>query len=194
MKNENVKEVVSDEATGEVLEEIPVFRTQWTKNSKTGLDYSDQFQDTYVEIPPYAKDEKTGKVLNESSKSIYKKGEPFNIFEYTQSFKDDVDLYKILEKFALSGGVIGRDDISIVTGINNNNYADISNIPDNYNEISDYLDSNNEVAGSLGKEIVSDLLDENLSTDLIVEKVTDNLKKSKENKASEKTEPSKGEN
>ena len=80
------------------------FIDMWTGREKTGQDCSNKYIRQFVEIPPYAKDEK-GKFINESSKTILKEIEPFDMDEYIQSFKEDTDIYAILKKFNMSGDI-----------------------------------------------------------------------------------------
>lgn len=111
------------------------FRTMWSNPlGVVGQDLSDPFQDLIEEIPPFTKDE-SGKWLNDSSVPKFVKRGKINVQEQIQSYADDVDIYKILEKFAASG------DESIINK-NVGFYADISQVPTNFNDFQDYLLSN----------------------------------------------------
>lgn len=129
------------------------FKGQWTKTEKTGLDYSRNLEKQYKEVPPYAKDEK-GKFINNSSKPILVESEPFNVDEYIQSFKDDCDIYKILEKAYLSNN-IGL--LNVNTG---GQYVDISDLPDNPYEMENI---SKDVAEAMANYTpsVEDNMDEN---------------------------------
>lgn len=100
------------------------FIDMWTGRQKTGQDCSNKYIRQFVEIPPYTKDDK-GKFINESSKTILKEIEPFDMDEYIQSFKEDTDIYVILKKFNMSG------DISLLNQ-KQGFYEDISELPDNH--------------------------------------------------------------
>ena len=89
---------VVNAATGEIIKSP--FRTMYSGIKKTAEDCSDPYQKTYKELPPYAVDPETKKILNKKSVPVLVEDEPFNIDEYIQSFKDDCDIYTILEKFA----------------------------------------------------------------------------------------------
>lgn len=131
------------------------FIDMWTGREKTGQDCSNKYIRQFVEIPPYAKDDK-GKFINESSKTILKEIEPFDMDEYIQSFKEDTDIYAILKKFNMSG------DISLLNQ-KQGFYDDISELPDNHFDLehmnekitmaySDYLEKNGVVTEEDKKE------------------------------------------
>lgn len=119
------------------------FKGQWTETNKTGLDYSRNLEPQFKEIPPYAKDEK-GKFLNESSQPILVEGEPFDVDEYIQSFKDECDIYKILEKAYLSSNP------SLLIQNHNAVYDDISELPDDPYEFEDMQRDINAALENLG--------------------------------------------
>ena len=80
----------------------------------------------FIEIPPYAKDDK-GKIINMTSEPVLKENGEFDIQDYIQSFYEDCDLYHLLAKVARTG------DMSLLNqkqGV----YADISNMPDNIHD------------------------------------------------------------
>ena len=103
-----------DEATGEVIgdascdsqevDEFKGFRSMWSNPYGSKMqDLSNEFEEVFEEVPPYAVDPATGKFLNDSSvPKIISKGK-INVQERIQSFEKEVDLYSILEKFAYSG-------------------------------------------------------------------------------------------
>lgn len=116
----------------EKIVQKPSFRTMWSNPFEPkGEDYSYQFQDLIQEIPPFTKDE-NGKWLNDTSVPKFEKIGKINVQENIQSFADDVDIYKILERFAATG------DESIINR-NAGFYADVSNVPTNFNDFQDYL-------------------------------------------------------
>ena len=90
------------------------------------LDLSNRKVKRFIEIPPYAKDDK-GKIINMTSEPVLKENGEFDIQDYIQSFYEDCDLYHLLAKVARTG------DISLLNqkqGV----YADISNMPDNIHD------------------------------------------------------------
>lgn len=113
------------------------FKGQWTETEKTGLDYSRKFEKQYKEIPPYTKDDK-GNFLNDSSQPKLVESEPFDVDEYIQSFKDDCDIYQLLEKAYLSQnvGLLNRNDNGI--------YDDISELPEDPYEFENLQRNLNE--------------------------------------------------
>lgn len=148
MKNE---EIIA--ATGEVVLK-PKFRSAW--NNPYGIkeqDLSNEFEDVYTEIAPYAVDPKTGKFLNDSSIPKVVKTGRINIQERIQSFAEDVDIYRILEKFAYS------DDMSLINK-HVANYGDISDMPDNLNDIAlktnAFIDKLTELNPELAKMVIDD--------------------------------------
>ena len=92
-----------NDLTGEVIEK-PKFRSMWFNPFGCAtVDCSSHFEESFVELPPYAVDPKTGEFLNNSSvPKLISKGK-IDVWERIQSFKKEVDLYSILEKFAYSG-------------------------------------------------------------------------------------------
>lgn len=120
----------ANSTTGEIF----VFPGPYSKMKKSGQDLSRKFEDVYQEIPPYAVDIKTGELLNKTPDPILIKVGTRNIFEYIQSFKDDVDIYKILEKVAISG-----DDSFLNRRIGQ--FGDFVMLPDNINDLNSYIKS-----------------------------------------------------
>ena len=94
------EKVVVNSETGEVSQFK--FLTMWTGREKTGLDYSRKTEKRFKEVPPYAVD-LDGKIINKKSVPVLVEDEPFDVDEYIQSFKDETDIYTILEKFAMTG-------------------------------------------------------------------------------------------
>ncbi len=119
---------------------------------KTGLDYSNTKEPIYTEIPPYTKDE-NGEWLNESSFPKIVQTGYIDVQEKIQSYADDVDIYKILERFAYSGDttLINRSH-----GI----YTDVSNIPDNLHAFNEYVGSNLEALKNIDPDLAKAILSE----------------------------------
>lgn len=129
------------------------FRSQWFNDlGVNGLDYSNQFEEVFEEIPPFTKDDK-GVWLNDSSvPKLVSKGK-VNVQEKIQSFAEDVDIYKILEKFAMTG------DTSYIMQRTPQAYdVDISDIPTNYNDYQDYLKNNLDRLNDISPETRTKLL------------------------------------
>lgn len=118
------------------------FNGQWVGISKTGLDYSRKLEKQFKEIPPYAKNEK-GEFINDKSVAVLVEAEPFDIDEYIQSFKDECDIYKILEKAYLS------QNISLLNQYPGGVYDDISDLPDDPFEMEDINNRANEVLAEM---------------------------------------------
>lgn len=119
-------------------------------NFHTGLDYSRNTEDLFEEIPPFTKGS-DGKWLNDTAVPVIKKTGVVNIQEKIDSFKDEVDIYKILAKVAASG-----DDsfLNVVNGV----YGDFSKIPDNRNDFNDLVSDNLDAMQKLPKNISAMLL------------------------------------
>lgn len=139
------------------------FRSMWS--NPLGVkkeDYSDPFQDLIEEIPPFTKNEK-GEWLNDSSVPKFVKRGKINVQESIQSYADDVDIYKILERFAATG------DESIINR-NVGFYADISQVPTNFNDFQDYLLSNSKTLNLFPDELKKAILNgDNINTDMLDE-------------------------
>ena len=155
------------------------------ENEKTGLDYSNPYEDVYEEIPPYTKGH-DGKWLNDTSEPIIVKTGKINIQEKIDSFKDEVDIYKILERVAMSG-----EDISC----RGNQCFDISSIPTNINDFTDYVSAHMEILQSLPKEISSLIIKDDFNQadlDLAIKNYNDKLNEEK-NQVETKEEKKDGE-
>lgn len=142
-----------------------LFRTMWSNpHGVVGQDLSDPFQDLIEEIPPFTKDEK-GNWINDSSVPIYKKVGKINVQEQIQSYADEVDIYKILERFAATG------DESIINK-NPGFYYDISNIPTNFNDFQHMLLDSSKNLDLFSKDMKEKLLNgEDISNDLMESEV-----------------------
>lgn len=159
---------VVNSATGEI-QQIP-FRTSYGGVVKSKMDYSNPLQDRWKEIPPYAVDLETGKIINKLSVPVLVPDEPFNIDEYIQSFKDDCDIYTILEKFALTGCT----DTSLINkGVMS--FGDISDLPDNFNDLNEYFEAANKKIAKYSKDVAQQILDENVPVDKIQKDLSDKI-------------------
>ena len=159
---------VVNSKTGEVIESP--FRTMYSGIQKTAIDCSDPYQKTYKELPPYAVDPDTKKILNKKSVPVLVEGDPFDIDEYIQSFKNDCDIYTILEKFALTGCT---DQSLINKGVMS--FGDISELPDNFNDLNEYFEKANKKLDSFSKDVASQILDENVSVENIQKGLSDKI-------------------
>lgn len=150
--------------TGEVSKVI--FKGMWSQTKKTGLDYSRKLEKRFVEVPPYACDVETGKIINKTSEPILIEDEPFDVDEYIQSFKDECDIYTILEKFALTGctdsSLINKKVMS---------FGDISELPDNFNDLNKYFEDANAKIKEFNNDIAKDIIDDSKKTSDIVESI-----------------------
>lgn len=161
------KEIIND-VTGEVLE-TPKFRSMWC--NPFGIikqDNSSHFEDVYTEIPAYAIDPETGKLLNDSSVPKLVKTGKIDVWEKIQSVKKEADLYSILEKFAYSG------DNSLLNA-RPCSYGDISNIPDNINDYTKFVDAHFKNLKSLNPELAKMVIDDSISSEIIENKANDIL-------------------
>lgn len=159
---------VVNTATGEIIKSP--FRTMYSGIEKTAEDCSDPYQKTYKELPPYAVDPETKKILNKKSVPILVEDEPFNIDEYIQSFKADCDIYTILEKFALTGCT---DQSLINKGVMS--FGDISELPDNFNDLNEYFTEANKKLSSFSKDVATQILDDTVSVDDIQKELSDKI-------------------
>jgi hypothetical protein len=160
--------LVVDSKTGEIIESP--FRTMYSGIKKTAEDCSDPFQKTYKELPPYAVDPESKKILNKKSVPVLVEDEPFNIDEYIQSFKDECDIYTILEKFALTGCT---DQSLINKGVMS--FGDISELPDNFNDLNEYFENANKKLNSFSKDVAAQILDDSVSVDTIQNGLSDKI-------------------
>jgi len=172
--------------TGEVSKVI--FKGMWNHTKKTGLDYSRKLEKRFVEVPPYATDIETGKILNKTSEPILMEDEPFDVDEYIQSFKDECDIYTILEKFALTGctdsTLINKKVMS---------FGDISELPDNFNDLNKYFDEANSKIKEFKNDIAKDIIDDSKKTSDIVDSMIKADEAAKAAEAAKKVEVKKDE-
>lgn len=161
-------EVVNKD-TGEVQQ--LKFNTIYGGIKKTEQDCSNPYQERFKEVPPYAVDT-DGKFVNKKNVPVLVKDEPFNVDEYIQSFKDECDIYTILEKFALTGCT----DTSIINkGVMS--FGDISELPDNVNDMNEYFEKLNKKLADFSDDTAKQILDENVSVDKIQNDLTDKINK-----------------
>ena len=146
------------------------FRTSFGGVKPTWQDCSDPMQPRFKELPPYAVDITTGKILNKSSKPVIVEDEPFNVDEYIQSFKDECDIYTILEKFALTGctdtSLINKSVMS---------FGDISELPDNFNDMNEYFENANEFVKAFNEDTAKQILDDSVSIESIQKDLSDKI-------------------
>lgn len=107
-----------------------LFKTQFTTLERKGIDLSNPYEETFIELEPYARNDK-GEFLNDSPFPKLVSNGKVNVQERIDSFRDDVDLYKILDKVLTTGDISYLDRKA---GF----YGDISDLPDNYNDLQDY--------------------------------------------------------
>lgn len=120
-------------------------------NKRQPLDLSNKFEDTYIEIPPYTKDEK-GNWLNDTKHSILKKTGRVNVFDKIQSYKDECDIYSILKRVAATG------DTSLLNqrqGV----YADIADVPKDYHQAVKLAKSQDELLSRIDADDQNKLAD-----------------------------------
>lgn len=154
-------------STGEVT---VVFNSQFGPGRvKTGLDYSNKFEKRFKEIPPYAVD-LDGKIINKKSVPVLVEDEPFDVDEYIQSFKEECDIYTILEKFALTGCT---DTEIINKGVMS--FGDISELPDNINEMNDYYKKVEAKLADMSEELGRKVLDDKLSVEDIQKDIVNKI-------------------
>jgi len=147
-------------ATGEIIENSK-FRSMWSNPfGVKEQDLSNELEDVYQEIQPFAVDPKTGEFLNNSSiPKVIKTGQ-INIQEKIQSFADEVDLYHILEKFAYSedNTIINQKPCA---------YGDISEMPDNLNDYAQFVNKHIDKLTSLNPDLAKMVLDESSTPEQI---------------------------
>ena len=148
---------------------------------KTGQDFSNAMEDVYEEVPPFAYDEETGEFLNKSSFPKLVKVGQVNVQEKIQSYFEDVDIYTILAKFAMSG-----DESLLKRQVGF--YGDISTVPDNVHDFDAYVTRNLAALKKVSPDLASVVLNENSSeADIMaaVDKYASSIVKSKEDKKDE---------
>lgn len=126
------KEMINEE-TGEVLQ-VKSFNGFFSAKKVEPLDYSDSKQEQFEEIPPFTKDS-NGKWLNDTSQPILISKGFIDVDEYINQFKDDVDIYKLLEKVALTG------DMSLLNQ-REGWFGDSTIFPDNIHEAAQAFGDN----------------------------------------------------
>lgn len=132
---------------------------------KTGQDYSNPMEDVFEEVPPFAYDEETGEFLNKSSFPKLVKTGQVNVQERIQSFFEDVDIYSILAKFAMTG-----DESLLKRQVGF--YGDLSTVPDNIHDFDAYVTGNLAALKKVSPELASVVLNED-STDADIRAAVD---------------------
>lgn len=127
---------------------------------KKGQDLSNPYEQTYIELPPYAVDEK-GKLINEKSVPVKKKADKINVQEKIQSFEEECNIYTILAKFNMTGDVSYLNQREGV-------YMDSTGIANNLNDLNAQFNGAMALNDTLPKEIGQKVLDENISNDEIM--------------------------
>ena len=122
-----------------------------SEHLRIAQDLSDPYEDIFTEYPPYAKDDK-GNFINPTSEPKLVKTGRINVQEKIQSYKDDVDIYKILQKMAMQGQLLDSVVLTDEIGV------DISNIPDNINDFNAYVGKQYDDLSKLPKELSSLIL------------------------------------
>lgn len=133
----------------------------------------DQYEQSYIEIPPFTKNDK-GEWLNDSSQSIWVKGDKINIFELIQSHRDSVDLSKLIDMVNKTG------DISYLKR-KQGFYADISQIPTNQNDFKNYVDGLIDTLSGIDKDIALKIINGDSSNDEIYRLFNDKYGKNDNN-------------
>lgn len=151
---------IIDKETGEITEKV-VFRSMWCNPVPyTGIDLSNEFEEVFEEVAPYAIDVATGEIINKSSvPTLISKGK-VNVQERINSFAKEVDLYSILEKFAYS------EDPSIIN-VRQCQYGDIASLPNNLNDFAVYVNNNMDKLKEMNPELATMVVDPNISSEAI---------------------------
>lgn len=160
-KNIDGSEEIIDNDTGEVKEvvsRVPKF-DRWNPKPRKGLDYSRKLERQFVEVAPYAKDEK-GKFINEKSVPVLIETDPIDVDAQIQSYKDDVDIYKILEKWMLSGdnSLINPNGHKAWEDMPKNQVYDYTEYPDNIHDLADSFDGAADMLNGVDNNIINDIV------------------------------------
>lgn len=99
---------------------------------KVAQDLSNSLIDIYSELPPFAIDLDTGKLLNPERDPKKVLAGKRDLQEEIESYRDDCDIYKILAKVAASG------DTSFLNR-KVGTFADLAHLPDNMNDLHFYV-------------------------------------------------------
>lgn len=155
--------VLVDNETGEVFE-APKFRNAWSNPfGVIKQDLSRETEEVFEEVAPFALDPETGKMLNPTSQPMLISKGFVNVQEQIQSYKDEVDIYTILNKMAAG------DMSAFVTGAQ---YGDISELPKDLNSYSQYVRQHLKALDELNPELAKMVVDPNVSAEDIESKAT----------------------
>lgn len=134
----------------------------------------------YKRIEPFTVDVETGEVLNPTKfYKLVKVGEK-DLQEEIQSFKDDCDLYKILEKVAMSTNVItgNENELNSKKGF----YGDLSDVPSGINDLNQYFKDSENMLGQFDKDTALDILGDKPVDEIVRNlNIKDNVKDGNEN-------------
>lgn len=159
-----------DQVTGEVKF---VFPSPYSEMKKSSQDLSNEFEDVFEEIPPYSVDIKTGDLINKTSLPIIKKVGKVNVQEKIQSFADEVDIYKILERVAISG------DTNLLNR-RIGSFGDFVNLPDNLNDFNDYVKKAFSNSSNLPDDLIKAALNNSIKSGELESLISKHVQKAME--------------
>lgn len=115
------------------------FQTMFSNVDKLLVeDVSNYKAPIYEKLPPFAMDSE-GNFLNKTNSYVLRKIGEHDFNEEVQSYADEVDMYKLIEKVARTG------DDTFLMRKQGGEYLDISTLPNNIHEMSDLLREAKEI-------------------------------------------------
>uniref|UniRef100_A0AAU8AZB1 Internal scaffolding protein n=1 Tax=Dulem virus 197 TaxID=3145674 RepID=A0AAU8AZB1_9VIRU len=147
------------------MSDLVNFRTIFNGgSSRHRQDLTRQTEDVLMEVAPYAIDTDTGEFINKSPNSKLIKNGTINIQDKIQSYRDECDLYTVLNKVAKTG------DVSLLHQ-RVGTFADIGDLPDNFHSMTEYLAAaEKKMAGLSQEEKEAVLADSSDKLDALIEK------------------------
>lgn len=134
---------------------------------KVAQDLSNSLVDVYTELPPFAIDLDTGKLLNSSRDPKKVLAGKRDLQEEIDSYRDDCDIYKILAKVAASG------DTSFLNR-KVGTFADLAHLPDNMNDLHFYV---NNLPNNVEPDVLKIALGDAMTSPDVVKAIGDYVNK-----------------
>ena len=163
------EKVLIDNETGEVSVPKPKFKNMWTNPyPMPSLDLSNEFEEVFEEVAPFAIDAETGKLLNPTSQPMIISKGKINVQERIQSYASQADIYSVLEKYAATGD-------SNLLNARSCSYGDISEYPNDLNGYAQYCRAHLSALDEMNPELAKMVIDKNVSAEDIENKANEIL-------------------
>lgn len=133
------------------------FKSNFSPRERVAVDLSNHFAENYIELAPYAVDDETGEIINDSPYPKIVRVDDIDIQKQIDSYAQDCDIYNIIRR--------SQQGLDVSYAFKEKSYADLSNIPENN---LDQLKQAQDVSKVVMTDELKDALLKNLSDDEIL--------------------------